>query len=236
MEKPKSRMSWAVLILALAGALILSSCMDVFSTSWGSALKRDPNKLIPTVTASNVGELLEASLGDTEFASTLLSKIADSAKKTTGKEKAELQDAALKAAANASGLATEVLKNAETLLKTANGNTGDIQHSIDGILKDINGSNLQQISEDLNSVLTGNNYNGNKASNEDLAMAAIILLLADAQKADTLEDYLDSFSGRQQNDTPLSRNEEKALSLAKIIADRHIDDDIISQLLDAMNL
>jgi hypothetical protein len=233
MENPKNRMFWVVLIPALTAALTLSSCMDVFSTSWGSALKRDPNKLIPTVTASNVEDLLDASVGDTDFASALLGKIKDSAQNAKGAEKATLQDAALKAAANASGLATEVLKNAETLFETGNGHTGDIQHTIDGILKDIDGSSLQQITRDLNSVLD-NAYRGSNASNEDLAMAAIILLLADAKKGGNLENYLNDFSNRKGGS--LTPNEQTALRLAEIIAERNTDDDIIRQLLDAMNL
>jgi hypothetical protein len=236
MKNQKNRLYWAGLILTITAALVLSSCMDVFATSWGSALKRDPNKLIPTVTASNVGDLLDASLGDTDFASTLLGKIDEAAKTAQGSDKTALQDAALKAAANASGLTTAILENAGTLLETGESDA-DITKTIDGILKDIDGESLRQIADNLRSVLDtsqGAYRQGTKASNEDLAVAAVILLLADAKEAGDLEDYLDSFASRK-NLNPTS-NEETALFLAGIIAQKNTDDEIISQLLSAMNL
>jgi hypothetical protein len=236
MKNQKNRLYWAGLILTITAALVLSSCMDVFSTSWGSALKRDPNKLIPAVTASNVEDLLDASLGDTDFASTLLGKINDAAKTAQGSDKTVLQDAALKAAANASGLTTAILENAGILLESGE-NTTDIKKTIDGILSGIDGESLRQIADDLRSVLdtSQNAYKqGTKASTEDLAVAAVILLLADAKGEGNLEDYLDSFAGRKDlNPTP---NEETAIFLAGIVAQKHVDDEIINQLLSAMNL
>jgi hypothetical protein len=231
-------MYMAVLTFIIPAVLTLSSCVDVFSTSWGSALKRDPDKLIPQVTASNVEDLLEASLGDTDFATTLLGKISDSVETARGDEKAALQDAGLKAAANASGLATSILDNAGTLLKGSEGDITDIQTTIDAILKDINGEDLQQIAADLRAILnneTINTYKAKtKASDEDLAVAAIVLLLADAKKTGNLNSYLNQFANRK--DVNPTENEKKAILLAGVIAERTIDNEIINELLSAMNL
>jgi hypothetical protein len=229
-------MDMAVLAFIIPVVFILSSCTDVFSTSWGSALKRDPDKLIPQVTSSNVKELLEASLGDPGFATTLLGKINDSVKTTQGEEKAALQDAGLKAAANASGLTNSILNNAEALLKSGGGNIEDIKNTVDGILRDMNGEALQQIAGNLQTILKDKNtYQAkNKAPDEDLAVAAIVLLLADAKKAENLDAYLDAFAGRKE--LTLNPNEETALFLAGIIADKHTNNKIISELLEAMKL
>jgi hypothetical protein len=233
MKIRKNQIYPAVLFLIVPAVLTLASCAQVFGTSWGSALKRDPDKLIPKVTSSNVGELLEASLGDADFAITLLGKIKDSAGNAQGDEKAALQDAALKAAANGSGLTTAILNNAGTLLE-GKGNTKDIQKAIDGILNDINGADLQKIADDLGDILSDDYKNKAKATDEDLAVAAVVLLLADAKNTgNNLEDYLESFATRQDLNeaTP---NEAKAIFLAGIVAKRN--DGIINDLLSAMNL
>jgi hypothetical protein len=237
MKRQNNRMYVAVLTFIIPVVFTLSSCTDVFSTSWGSALKRDPDKLIPQVTSSNVEELLDASLGDPDFATILLGKINDSVKTAKGGEKAALQDAGLKAAANASGLATSILDNAGTLLTSGKGSSKDIQNTVDGILRDMNGENLQQIAGDLRTILDDEStYKKNsKAPDEDLAVAAVVLLLADAKKAENLDEYLDAFADRKESLT-LTSNEKKALFLAETLAKKHTDNEIINELLDAMKL
>lgn len=229
----------AVKALALITVVFLvlfpTSCMDVFTNSWGSTFKRDPNKLIPRVTTSNVGELLDASVGDPEFAAVLLKKISDSLENTTDKDRAILQDAGLKAAVEASGLAAEFINNAGELLKTESAE--GVKNSIDAILKNLDTDRSISIAEDLLAILDDENAfkTYSAASSGDLAVAAVVLLLGEVKKSGgTLDAYLDSFTNRKPTLDSLTPREKKAIFLANQA--RNSDNDLIDQLLESMEL
>jgi hypothetical protein len=232
MEKSSAAVKVFSLVTVVFLALFPVSCMDVFTNSWGSAFKRDPDKLIPKVTTSNVQELLDASVGDPEFAAVLLKKIADSLKGTAGKDKAALQDAGLKAAAEASGLAGEFINNAGELLKTDS--VDAVKNSINNILQNLDLNRSISIAEDLRGILDDEDAFGySKASDGDLAVAAVVLILADVKESGgTLETYLESFEERKKIEpTP---NEKMAIFLANKARGSH--NDLIDQLLDSLDL
>jgi hypothetical protein len=235
MEKSPMAAKALALISVVFLVLFPTSCMDVFTNSWGSALKRDPDKLIPKVTTSNVGELLDASVGDPEFAAVLLGKIRNSVENTTGKDKAILQDAGLKAAVEASGLAAEFINNAGELLKTESAE--GVKNSIDTILKNLDTDRSISIANNLLDILDDETAfkEFSEASNGDLAVAAVVLLIGEVKKSGgTLDDYLDDFLNRKLDENILSKEEKKALFLANQA--RNSNNDLIDQLLESMDL
>jgi hypothetical protein len=143
-------MSGAKKLKVLGGTLIvlflLNSCAEFFSTSWGEAFKRDPKSV--KVNASNVNALLDAAKGDTELSRAILDQInADSSDK--------LKHAAIKAANQASGVATLALENVQTLIDAVD--KGGDQKALEKVAKEILGAaeknDLLGISDQLVKIL-----------------------------------------------------------------------------------
>jgi hypothetical protein len=110
-----------VLAAALVALLLVNSCADFFSTSWGEAFKRDPRNV--NVTPSNVYELLETAKSDPDLSKAILDKIAADPDPSPA-----LKHAAIKAANQAAGVTTLVLENVKILIDAANG--GDLEEAI----------------------------------------------------------------------------------------------------------
>jgi hypothetical protein len=139
-----------VLAAGFVVLLLLNSCADFFSTSWGDAFKRDPKKV--KVTVSNVGQLLEVAKGDPELSRAILDKIdANSA--------GALKQAAIKAANQAAGVTTLVLENVKTLIDAYNDrdSIGNYEDAITGVVETIQGAaeknDVRGISEKLVEIL-----------------------------------------------------------------------------------
>jgi hypothetical protein len=126
-------MSGAKKLKVLGGTLIvlflLNSCAEFFSTSWGEAFKRDPKNV--KVNASNVNALLDAAKGDPKLSRAILDQInAGSGDK--------LKHAAIKAANQASGVATLALENVKTLIDAVD--KGNDQKALETVAKKILGA------------------------------------------------------------------------------------------------
>lgn len=206
--------------MLLAALPALMSCTEFFTNSWASWAARDPDKLIPTVSAGNVDELLEMAEGDPDLSLAVLKKIRSASAKASGSDRQKLREAAIEASANAAGLGQAVLGAAEKL-----SGIDSAEDALDLVLAALNDmKNLEDASAELFSTLPkGDDADFDDfaaaASADDLALAAIILLAGEVKKnsdgnmADYIEEYI----------TPmheLTEEEELALALADALTGR----------------
>ncbi|MDR0690163.1 MAG: hypothetical protein LBG08_07890 [Spirochaetaceae bacterium] len=198
---------------------LLGSCDAItgfFSSSWGSNLKRDQGQLLPKITASNAEKLANDTAGDPKRAKLVAEKILEALKNTTNSaEKAALLNAGLIAANNASNLITVVMSNIDTF--------SDSNTTIETVLGKIQAAgdvtaNARLISGLLDA--SGENPNFAEASQDNLALAAVTLLLSDAQEQNYVtaggqKEYLDKFEADKNSENPqLTDKQNKALVLA----------------------
>ncbi|MDR2758163.1 MAG: hypothetical protein LBB78_02145 [Spirochaetaceae bacterium] len=199
---------------------VLASCDSIsgfFSTSWGSGLERDKEGLLPKINAGNALELAKDSAGDKKKAKLVTEKIRDALAKTNDPaEQQELLKAGLLAANNSSDLIMAVMGNLNTL--------NNPQVTVGMILEKVQAAGDVQANAGLISGLLDAGKVENAAdlagvAQDDLVLAAVTLLLADAQSLgkmtpDTQEDYLKDFDQKKQNPYNLTDKQKKALVLA----------------------
>jgi hypothetical protein len=133
------------LVMGFAVLLLMNSCVEFFSTSWGDAFKRDPKNV--KVTTDNVDALLKAAKGDRDLSKAILDKIdADSPD--------PLKRAAIKAANQAVDIGSLFLENVNAINEAAKGKDGDaFQTLTDKILKDLEDRDIKV--EDIGEKTTG---------------------------------------------------------------------------------
>jgi hypothetical protein len=208
-------------------ALLFFSCTDFFTTSLASWARRDPASLIPPVTTGNVQELIELTENNPDMALALLKKINDAGANP------DLQAAALQVAANASGLGTAILQHTDDIGSidetNAKGIVVDALNSLSNVaetgtvLGDILPSPDTQAWDDFVAV----------SSAEDLAMAAAVLLAAEAKTAPGgASGYIDDFDP----DVPGTPMEKLAVSLATAAKDKPSTGGFLEDLLSGLNL
>ena len=207
---------WIACFSALGVALVVGSCRQFFTTSLAPWAARDPASLIPLVSTANIDELLEQSANNPDQSLALLDSINDALATASDADKAVLQAAALTAASNASGLATSVLSNAGALLN-AQESGGDIIPVISDAIEGL--ANLADTATLLADILPDPSSQSfhdfvAQASPEDLAMAAIVLLAAEAQTVGGVENYIESFNPG----SPSKDAETLAVALAEAAA------------------
>ncbi|MFP3090621.1 hypothetical protein LQZ21_09880 [Treponema sp. TIM-1] len=203
---------------------ILVSCDSVsgfFSSSWGSGLKRDPEKLLPKINAGNALELANESAGDKKKAKLVAEKIQDALAKTDNPaDQKVLLEAGLIAANNASDLVMVMMGNINVFK--------DPQVTVDRILDKIQTAGDVQTNAGLISGLLDAGKVKKPAdlagsAQDELVLSAVTLLLADAQSmgktnpADQ-EDYLKDFGQKKQDSQNLTDKQKKALILAEAAA------------------
>ena len=182
-----------IMLVVAAGAVIVS-CTDFFSTSWAKFAARDPNKLIPAVTAGNVNDLVAQTENNPDLSLAVLKKIQSAVNGgASDADKQKLQNAALEAAVNAAGLGQAVLGTVSQLnnidLSDPGTAAGD---ALDIVLKAVgNMKNLDATSQALIATLPDPNdptKNGDfdtwaaGASADNLAMAAAVLISGEINK------------------------------------------------------
>lgn len=220
----KLALLFGTVLVLIAALTACEGAGKFFSTSWGSGLEREQERLIPKITAGNAQELAAESAGDKKKAKLVAEKIKDTLSKTNNPaEQKVLVNAGLTAANNASDLTMVILGNIPTFLDPAATvdtilkkiqTAGDVQANA-GIISGL----LDAGKVDSATALTG-------ASPDNLALAAVTLLLADAQ-AENYTDvegqkkYLEKFEQkRQQGETFLTGKQQKALILAQAAAQK----------------
>ena len=184
---PVAMIRWAGLLVIVIAALF-ESCTDFFSTSLAAPWAvRDQDKLVPSVTAGNVDELIDLTDNDPDLSLAVLKKIQAAVKGAFGNDKQKLQEAALQAAVHSVGLAQSVL-GVMSELNSLEGSVTDI--FIDAI-KEM--QNLADASSVLFAILD-KNFDMDEADPTDLALAAMVLLAGEAKKAPGgVDNYVNSF-------------------------------------------
>jgi len=197
MRKLDRRRDVLALMSLLALALLPLSCRQFFSTSLASWAARDSSALVPDITTDNIDELLALSASDPEMALAVLEGIEDAIAGADADEQAELQAAALVAASSASGVGPAILENAGDVLETLD--SGEDTVIIDMVAEAIGG--LDQLADTSTALLailpdpaTEPAAFVAEASAEDLAMAAVVLLAAEAQAAPDVGTYIDTYT------------------------------------------
>lgn len=224
-----SRISLAVIVPAI---LFLFSCTNFFSTSWGAWATRDSASLIPKVTVDNVSELTQAFEDDPDASLELLRKIKDEAANLTGDELSQMQSAALEVAVNSAGLGQAII-NAAGNLDTFD----DPGSARDILLNAINGmSNLEETGDLLSTLLPSPPSDPRSpdpaadaewiaftesATANDLAMAAVVLLLGEASKnsGGNFDDYLDN-KIPSPSDPNTTREQAQAMAIVATLGTR----------------
>jgi hypothetical protein len=243
MKRTKTGRDFLVLFgTGLFFMILLGSCDAItgfFSTSWGSSLERDLERLLPKITAKNAVELANDTAGDPKKAKLVAEKILEALKNTTDPaEKATLLNAGLIAANNAGNLITVMMSNIDAF-SNSNGNVetslekfqaaGDVKANaelISGLL-DASGADTDP------TLLAG-------VAQDNLALASITLLLADAQEQNYVDasgqkEYLDQFEADKTSDpSVLSPKQNKALNLAQVAGGKK--DGILKNVLKDLKL
>jgi hypothetical protein len=239
-------------IIAAAGIGLLSmvfiSCPEVMSTSWGRWAKREPK--IPPITTGNIDSLLDATVGDPEFAEALLEAIRDEIPHKKGEEKAVLQGAAITAAANGSGLDMAVIAHIGDLLDAAAAvddgldgeNAEKITETFNTIFTEADHKNALDLAEDLTAVLLEDTttydstqyWEDPSVTTDSLLLSTVLLLIAEADAVGNFTDYLEDFQARRESGGFLSDTEKAILILVKEISKR--EGGTFDVLLDGLKL
>jgi hypothetical protein len=215
------------LLLCLGVTVIFFSCSDVFTTSLASWAQRDPSSLIPPVTTGNVDELILMTENSPDQSLALLKSIA-----STGADP-KLQSAALKAAANASGLGAAILQHADDISTIDDSNAKELVidslNSLGNVVE--TGNVLASLLPDPADTANWNNFI-DTSSAEDLAMAAAVLLAGKARESGDPENYIDSFPSSPQPGSP----EALARDLADAARSKNSGGGFLEDMLNGLNL
>ena len=224
-------------IILLTCFLSFGSCTQFFSTSLAKWSARDHSKDVPIITVGNVEDAIQKAENDPNLSLTILKGIDEALKTANEDEASALRAAALGAAANAAGLGHVVLNQ----LMNIPGALQDPENAIDLVVTIIGElKNLKEAGDALVAILPEPGTPAfdafvEKASAEDLAVAAALILLAsEAQNHDDAEDYLNNFD---PNDplAELTEAETFAVKLAEAAIAKGMDDKF-KDLLSGLNL
>jgi hypothetical protein len=222
----------------------LSACTDFFSSSWGTGLKRDPSKV--EVNSGNVAELVKAAKNDPELSREILSKIADEVKNATGRDKTELQKAAVTAATQASGLSTLVVSNAGAIIEGKAVDLTQLLTDIQAQANDIGG-----ISDDLSTILSMSVTEGKpefpsglakSMSESDLTMLVVIVALGQVEELDTpttMTEYLEAWGNGTkdiEDAETLDDKEKVAAAAVNAMLKYHPDSELTNMLREALQV
>ncbi|MDR2134841.1 MAG: hypothetical protein LBP27_07005 [Treponema sp.] len=203
---------------------MLCSCTQFFSSSLAPWAARNPADLVPPVTADNVNELVEIAENDPDMSLEVLKGIDRALRNAGAGEKSSQQAAALQAASNASGMGSAIMHQAGNISETME-NKDNAKKLVADVLGDM--GNLKETGSVLVGILPEPGtpeFNAfvEKADADDLAMAAAVILAAEAKENLNSEDYFASFDPGDPG-ASLNRRENMAVELAKSALDKGDD-------------
>ncbi|MDR0599366.1 MAG: hypothetical protein LBG84_04700 [Treponema sp.] len=177
-----------VLLLVLAGTLVLASCDNFFSDSWGTARSYDPDKI--TLTDGNLDLWIKNARGNPELAAAITRKIIDEIRNKSGAEKVKFQEAGMKLAVEASGVGASIISSAADVInKLENNEDSAIKDILSKIQSDFasGGPGAASNIADLVTVSSSNTPAVDPgyaaaASASDIGMATMVLALAVMEK------------------------------------------------------
>jgi hypothetical protein len=195
-----------VLFLVL-GIMILSSCDEFYSSSWGTAREYDPAKI--DLNVNNLDAWTEAAIGNPELAAALLQRVkSEIPKQTDPKNKAKYQEAGVGLAVEASGIGTSILSNATSALdQLDSGNQDVVKDILANIQGDFKKNKGDRAAGDLTEILdvqTGNNIPqlnpeySSLVTPADAGQAVLVLALATVDDIDentNLNDFETNLEG-----------------------------------------
>jgi hypothetical protein len=219
-------------VISAAAALIFS-CTDFFATSLAPWAARDPNSLIPPITAGNINDLIAGAENNPDLSLAILKKIGGALDGAGSGEVSSLQAAALKAAANASGLGPALMNKMGQISDVVE-NVDMAQDVIIDTLNDM--SNLEAAGAALAGVLPSPGTPAfdafvEKSSPDDLATASALLLASEAKGAINDEDYIKNFNPA---DPDISDSALLAVELAAAASQKMDEDGSDSRLKDIL--
>jgi hypothetical protein len=227
-------------IFALTAAVLLSSCADFFTNSWGKNAARDPGTI--KVTSDNVNDLLREAKGDTKTSKGILDKIAGELENNSNPDPT-MQAAAVKAANQASGLGTTVLDSLDNLKVD---DPDAFNELLKGIQDKTKGNNLTGISGVIADSLPVSQsgtpvFQGDfidNVSDSDLTILALALVLAEAEKNEnSFENYIETWtaagSQKKLDGTGLEPSERVIAAAVNELANRP-NNDLGSMLKDLL--
>jgi len=223
------------IILGVSAALVIASCTDFFSTSLFPWAARDPNSLIPTLTAQNIDDLLKLAENDPNLSLALLKKIQSAKNGMSVADQQKLMNASLQAAVNAAGLGQSVLGAAGSLATIDFKAADATDQAKNAVLNAVGSlSNLDAASQALLGTLPQPGSNpaapsqefidwAKNANPDDMAMAAVVLVAGGIGNiSDTsdegIKEYLDGLS----NKTETPENLALALAIATQLEGRKV--------------
>jgi hypothetical protein len=227
-----------LLLFYLAAAGLVFSCTGFFSTSLASWAARDPASILPPINTGNVGDLIASSENNPDMSLEVLKKIKDAMQNASPEEASSLQASALQAAANASNLGPALLNKIGDI-SSATGNMDDAKQLVVSTLNEM--SNLGATSDTLTSMLPEPGTPSfeafvEKASADDLATAAAVLIAAEAKGKVDSDEYINNFDPAAPD---LSDSALLAIELAKAASQKYETNTSGSRLkdiIDGLNL
>ncbi|GAB1481569.1 hypothetical protein MASR2M78_03840 [Treponema sp.] len=236
------------LLSTLVLALFIGSCSNFFTNSLATPFARDKSKLVPSVNAGNVSELIKLSAQDPDLALVVLKKIETAIANASDADKLTLQAASIDAAANASGLGSAIFNSAGPIIDILS--NGDLETETDkneliGVVASSIGGlgNLKESADSLASIIPSPSdtvaFNAfvAKADPDQLAMAAIILLSSQANSSPGgTATYMESFDSESPS---LNPQESLASELAVRAAQKYEAEGgtgPLADMLSALNL
>ncbi|MDR1239023.1 MAG: hypothetical protein LBK27_02830 [Treponema sp.] len=225
-----------LLFSALGMVFFAASCTGFFSTSLAPWAARNPVSLIPPVTVDNVAELISYSEGDPDMSYAVLQNIKDAMEGAGADEASILQAAALQAAANASNLGPVLIGQIANIAEITEilDDPEGVANLVTQTLNEL--TNLEDTSAILAGVLpdpgdaTAFEAFVNQAKPDDLAVAAAVLLAAEAKG--NSDDFFTDFNPEEPSNSDAAK---LAVALAQAAIGKYEDAGSNSRLKDILN-
>ena len=171
---------------------VLASCTDFFSTSLASWAQRDPASLVPEVTTGNVRDLVRMAENDPDLSLELLREIKAAADRAAPGAAAFLQAEGIRAGINAVDLGSSLLHGIDDIARV-----GDPDEARGMLVNAINampnltetGAVLSDLVPDPSDTAAFDAFIA-AADLNDLAMAAAVLLAAEAKNSGDSAGYI----------------------------------------------
>ncbi|MDR1637241.1 MAG: hypothetical protein LBR93_07870 [Treponema sp.] len=216
---------FGTLLLVLGAGLLLASCSDFYSSTWGDAFVRDPSKV--NVNSSNVYELLKDANGDTKASRAILEKL-------KGTTDPKLQAAAVKAANQAAGLTGLVLSNLDTVTGANADNPDSLKGLASSVLGEAKKNDIKGVADGIVETLTVTTgtppkFEGDFAdsvSTSDLTLLLVTMMMAEVEAQEIEGDnpfdkYAEDWGTKKKIDgTGLNGNERVIAAIANEVKDR----------------
>ncbi|GHV67713.1 hypothetical protein AGMMS49928_05360 [Spirochaetia bacterium] len=188
-------------VFSLLGALLLGSCDNIFSTTWGTPREYDPSKI--TLSPDNLDAWVEQARKDPKLADAVLKKIKEKVDGATGAEKAKFQDAGVAMAVESAGIGNAIMGHLEDALDLADesgdGQKDAVTNFFDKVKAEVS-DNCAKAAEDITAIikLEGNppkfsdEFFAKAKDNPSTAIQAMMVLTLAELGDKTMEDIQSS--------------------------------------------